>query len=131
MSEQQNVENIQKIYEAFGRGDTEYIVSQLTEDVRWVSHFEAVVPWAGDYSGKSNVPRFFDAIGQSVDVTAFTPGEFVAQGVTVVSVGDFGCRVRATGKSALTRWVFIWKFREGRIFSYEQFHDPAIAQAFR
>jgi ketosteroid isomerase-like protein len=28
-------------------------------------------------------------------------------------------------------WVFIWKVREGRIFSYEQFHDPAIAQAFR
>jgi len=131
MSEQQNVESIQKIYEAFGRGDIGYIISQLTEDVRWVSHFEAVVPWAGDYSGKSNVPRFFDAIGQSVDVTSFTPGEFVAQGGTVVSVGEFGCRVRATGKSAHTRWVFIWKLREGRVFSYEQFHDPAIAQAFR
>ena len=131
MSEAQNVETVGKIYEAFGRGDIPYIIDQLLEDVRWVSHFESVVPWAGDYSGKSRVQKFFDAIGGSVDVTAFTPREFVAQGDTVVSLGEFGCRVRSTGKSALTRWVFIWKFREGRVYSYEQFHDPAIASAFR
>jgi ketosteroid isomerase-like protein len=131
MSEAQNVETVGKIYEAFGRGDIPYIIDQLLEDVRWVSHFESVVPWAGDYSGKARVQKFFDAIGGSVDVTAFTPREFVAQGDTVVSLGEFGCRVRSTGKSALTRWVFIWKFREGRVYSYEQFHDPAIAAAFR
>lgn len=105
MAEQQNVALVTKLYEAFGRGDTAFIIDQLTDDVRWVSHFEPIVPWGGDFSGKTQVPRFFQAIGESVDVTAFNPGEFVAQGETVVSMGEFGCKVRATGKSALTPWV--------------------------
>jgi ketosteroid isomerase-like protein len=131
MSEQGNVERIQAIYAAFGRGDVAFILDQLTDDVRWVTHLEPVVPWAGDYSTRQRVPKFFDAIFDSVEVTAFEPGEYVVQGETVVSLGEFGCRVRATGKSAKTRWILVWKFRDGRVSSYEQFHDPAIALAFR
>ncbi len=130
MGERQNVERIGRIYEAFGRGDVGYIVDQLRDEVRWVSHFEPVVPWSGDYSGRRNVPRFFAAIDRSVEVTAFVPGEFVAQGRTVVSLGQFGCRVRATGKAALTRWVLVWKLREGLVFSFDQFHDRALLEAF-
>jgi ketosteroid isomerase-like protein len=128
MSEQQNVETIQEVYAAFGRGDVAFIVAKLTDDIRWVSHFDSVVPWSGDFPGK--VPEFFEAIFQSVDVEAFEPNEWIADG-DVVSLGEFGCRVRATGKRSRTRWVFIWKFRDAKIFSYERFHDPALAAAFR
>ena len=131
MGEQQNVKAIQDVYAAFGRGDVAFIVGQLTDDIRWVTHFDPIVPWAGDYSGKDRVPRFFDAIFKSVDVQAFEPQEWIAQGDSVASVGEFGCRVRATGKDVRTRWVFLWKFRDGKICSYEQFHDPALAAAFR
>ncbi|HEY5812354.1 MAG TPA: nuclear transport factor 2 family protein, partial [Terrimicrobiaceae bacterium] len=71
------------------------------------------------------------AIFDSVDVEAFEPKEWISEGDTVVSVGEFACKVRTTGKRSRTRWVFIWKFREGKICSFEQFHDPAIAAAFR
>ena len=74
---------------------------------------------------------FFDAIFQSVDVEAFEPQECIAQDDTVISIGEFGCRVRATGKSSRTRWAFIWRLRDGEIYSYEQFHDPALAEAFK
>lgn len=96
-----------------------------------MSYYDPVVAWGGDSSTKPRVAQFVQALGDSVDVTAFTPGEFVAQGDPVASMGEFGCRARATGKSALTRWVFIWKFQDGRVSSYEQFHDPALAAAFR
>jgi ketosteroid isomerase-like protein len=129
MSENDNIARIVKIYEAFGRGDVGYILAQLTSDVHWVSHFEPIVPWGGDLSGK--VGKFFAAIAESGEVLSFTPKEFVAQGDTVVSLGEFGYKVRATGKSTLTPWVFIFKLREGKIYSYEQFHDPAFANAFR
>jgi len=131
VSEKDNVARIVKIYEAFGRGDVGHIVSQLADNVRWVTHLEPIVPWAGDFSGKASVPKFFEAIGGAVEVTSFTPAEFVAQGDTVVSTGEFGCKVRATGKSSTSRWVFIWKFQEGRVTSYEQFHEPGLAAAFR
>jgi ketosteroid isomerase-like protein len=131
MNEQQNVGTVQDIYEAFGRGDVQFIVDQLTDDIHWVSHFDALVPWAGDFSGKERVPLFFEAIFQSVKVEAFEPMEWIVADDAVVSLGEFACRVRTTGKQARTRWVFVWKFRDGKICSYEQFHDPALAAAFR
>ena len=131
MNEQQNIKAIEGVYSAFGRGDVPGILAHLTDDIRWVSHMESVVPWSGDFSGKDRVPQFFKAIFQSVDVDVFTPQEWIAQGDTVVSLGEFGCRVRATGKASRARWVFIWRFRNGKICSYEQFHGPALAAAFR
>ena len=131
MNEQLNVKQIEEVYAAFGHGDVALIIANLTDDIRWVSHLEPVIPWHGDFSGKAHVPRFFAAIFQSVEVEAFAPQEWIVEGDTVVSLGEFGCRVRATGKTSRTRWVFIWKFRNGKICSYEQFHDPALAGAFR
>ena len=131
MNEQHNVKQIQEMYAAFGRSDVQTIIANLTDDVRWVSHLEPVVPWHGDFSGKNRVPRFFAAIFETVEVQSFTPQEWIAEGDTVVSIGEFGCRARSTGKTARTRWVFIWKFRNGKVYSYEQFHDGALAAAFR
>ena len=131
MSEEQNVATITKIYEAFGKGDVPYILSQLTDNVRWVVHQDPVVPMAGDWSGKAKVPGFFQAIGDNIDMKSFVPNEFVAQGDTVVSMGSMDCTARKTGKSAHTTWIFVWKLRGGKVSSYEQFHDPALAAAFR
>ena len=129
MNEQQNIATIQKMYEAFGKGDVQTIVDQLDPNVKWNSHFDKAVPWAGDYTGR--VPDFFTAIYNSVDVQEFDPQEFIAQGDTVVSVGDFKATSKKTGKSSDSKWAFIWKFKNGKVVSYEQFHDPKIAEIFR
>ena len=131
MNQNQHVQKIQELYAAFGRGDIPDIIANLTDDIRWVSHLESVVPWHGDFSGKDRLPRFFDAIFNSVDVLEFAPQEFITEGDNVVSIGEFACRVKATGKTSRTRWIFVWKFRGGKVCSYEQFHDPALAAAFR
>ena len=88
MSEQQNVKTVQAVYAAFGRGDVAFIVGQLTDDVRWVSHFDAIVPWGGNFSGKDQIHRFFEAIFQSVDVEAFEPKEWIAEADTGRFVGS-------------------------------------------
>lgn len=130
MNEHNNIETIQQVYSAFGRGDVNFIVSQLTDDVAWKGHFAEQVPWAGDYSGKANVPKFFDAIFSNVDVLGFEPSEFVAQGQTVVSMGTFEAISKTTGKSGVTPWIFVWKFRDGKIESYEQYHSAEFANIF-
>jgi ketosteroid isomerase-like protein len=125
-----NIDLINEIYAAFGRGDVQAILDRLTDDCLWITHLEECVPWAGDYSGKATVPGFFSAIFDSVDVLGFQPTEFISEGDTVVSLGTFACRSKATGKSTETRWIFVWKVRNGLVCSYEQFHDPRLAQAF-
>src|SRR5688572_2767035 len=62
MSEKDNVARVTKLYEAFTKGDIGYIIDQLTDDVRWVTHLDPVVPWAGTFPGKQGVPQFFESI---------------------------------------------------------------------
>jgi len=131
MNEASNAKIVQDIYAAFGRGDVAFILDQLTDDVSWRTHSEAIVPWSGDFSGKARVPKFFDAIYSAGEVTAFEAQDWVVQHDTVVNQGIFGCKPARTGKSSLTRWVFIWKLNNGKVVSYEQFHEPALADAFR
>jgi ketosteroid isomerase-like protein len=125
-----NVQAVNDIYAAFGRGDIPFIMGKLTDDVQWHTHLESNVPWAGDYSTKGRIPGFFNAIFASVDVLGFEPQEMMAVDDTVVSMGTFACRSKETGKETNTRWIFVWKFKDGLISSYEQFHDPVISSIF-
>ena len=86
--ETQNTEQVTKIFDAFARGDVGYILDQLADDVRFVSHLDPIVPWAGEYSGRDNVTRFFQALGSSVEVADHPVNALVAQGDTVVAMGD-------------------------------------------
>jgi hypothetical protein len=125
-----NTEQVKKIFEAFGRGDVDYILNQLADDALFVSHLDPVVPWAGDFKGKEEVARYFQAMGASVDVTDHPVSSLVAQGDTVVAMGDVSFQVRATGKTASSSWVYIFKLADGQIQSYDQFNDANLAPAF-
>ena len=129
-TEIENTEHVTKIFEAFGRGDVTYILDQLAADVRFVTHLDPIVPWAGEYSGKDNVGRFFQALGSSVEVANHPVTALVAQGDTVVATGDVSFRVRETGKAGSSKWVYIWKLANGHVQSYDQFNDPGLAEAF-
>src|SRR5437016_9907107 len=83
MNEQQNIATVQKMYEAFGKGDVQTIVDQLDPNVNWDSHFDKEVPWAGDYTVR--VPELFKDIYETVDVTCFITQDVNKQCETVVS----------------------------------------------
>ena len=129
-TEIENTEQVTKIFEAFGRGDVTYILDQLADDVRFVSHLDPVVPWAGEYLGKDNVARFFRALGTSVQVASHPVTALVAQGDTVVATGDVSFNVRETGKAGSSKWVYIWKLANGKVHGYDQFNDTGLAEAF-
>jgi len=130
MTENQNIQTIQSLYDAFKRGDIPFIIDRVTPDVLWRSYCEGGVPWSGDFSTKAGVPRFFSAIAEHAEITSFEPGEFVAQGDTVVSMGTSTSQAKSTGKAADSKWVFVWKLRDGLVYSYEQFHEPTLARIF-
>src|SRR5207248_6315519 len=97
-TEIQNTERVTKIFEAFGRGDVAYILDQLADDTRFVSHLDPIVPWAGECSGKDNVARVFQALGGTVDVIDHPVNAVGGQAETVVAMGAVSCSVRETGK---------------------------------
>jgi ketosteroid isomerase-like protein len=131
MNETANTKLIESIFEAFGAGDIPHILEQLTDDARFTAHLDPVVPWAGVYAGKANVIEYFQALGGAVEVLDHPVTELVAQHDTVVSRGGVTFRARSTGTEATSAWVYIWKVRDGRVCSFEQFNDPDLAGAFR
>src|SRR6476646_8540218 len=130
-NEIENTERVTSVLEAFGRGDVGYILDQLANDVRFTSHLDPAVPWAGEYSGKDNVARYFEALGGAVEVTDHAVNALVAQGDTVVAMGDVSFRVRETGKTGSSSWVYIWKLADGQVRSYDQYNDTGLTEAFR
>lgn len=130
MSEPENSQRVEALFAAFGRGDIPYILKQLTDDVRWVAHLDPVVPWAGDFSGRQNVPPYFQGLVGAVQVTAHTVNKLVADGDTVVALGDVAFRVAETGTEGSSSWVYVWRLRDGKVCGFDQYNDPGLAAAF-
>src|SRR2546427_7365088 len=66
VSAEQNIATIKTLYEAFGRGDVDFILERCTDDVDWASGVaSAVAPWQDPKHGKAELTSFFTGIAQS------------------------------------------------------------------
>ena len=121
-----NLETVQRIYQAFGEGDVQTILDQLADDVDFASEADSkIAPWHGRRS-KAEVPAFFQALGETIDVTEFTPLAFAATGDDVMAVIRFGMSVKETGKSGTMDLHHWWQFRDGKVVLYRGTEDTAL-----
>jgi hypothetical protein len=122
-----NLKTVQSIYEAFGRGDVEAILAQLTDDVDWAAESEAALaPWHGHRHGRQEVIGFFSGIAQSLQVDEFTPMTFAANDSDVLVVIRFGVTSLETGRSGSMNIHHWWRFREGKVCFYRGSEDTAM-----
>ena len=121
-----NVESVQRVYEAFGAGDVETILGLLGDDVDFSTESEApIAPWHGVRT-KAEVPAFFQAIGETIDVTDFTVLSVTANDTDVMAVIRFGFTVRSNGKSGTMNLHHWWTFRDGKVVLYRGSEDTAL-----
>ena len=102
---------MQRIYEAFGRGDIPAILSNLAEDVEWECGVNSTnVPWLQPRRGRGQVPEFFQALG-ALDIKAFQPKTFLENANVLVVLVDLDATVKATGREVVEEdEVHIWYF---------------------
>ena len=99
----------------------------MTDDVDWASEpSRTVAPWHGVRRGKDELPGFFAAIAENLDVTEFTPLAFAASDTDVMAVIRFGFTVKATGRSATMDLHHWWRFRDDKITWYRGTEDTAL-----
>lgn len=117
-----NVERVQQMYAAFGRGDVPGILAYLAEDIAWeYGTSRHGVPWLQPLQGRAQVPKFFEALTTHCDITRFEPKTFLQQGALVVDLIDVEFTVKSTGKRVLEpEAVHIWHF-----------NDAGLVQRFR
>jgi ketosteroid isomerase-like protein len=114
-----NLQTVQEIYGAFGKGDVPAILSKLADDVEWDTDAAGDVPLNKPRRGRDGVGEFFAAT-QLDDFTNFSPTTFLESGNVVVALIDVAFTVKATGKS-MTQLdeVHIWRFdNEGKVASF-------------
>lgn len=115
-----NIETVQAIYAAFGRGDIPAILGLLGENVEWeYGTLDAGVPWLKPRRGLAQVPEFFESLG-ALDFQKFQPKTLLESGNVVVALVDLVVVIKANGRSIVEEdEVHIWRFDDqGRVIRF-------------
>ena len=123
-----NSDIIRGLYTAFANGDVPGVVGALAGDIRWTE--AEGFPYGGTYVGPGAVvDNVFARLGSEWDGFTAIPHSFVAEGETVVALGDYGGTYKATGKSFTAPFAHVWTVHDGKIVRFQQYTDTALVQA--
>jgi hypothetical protein len=121
----QNRDLVQRVYEAFAVGDIPSVLGFLAADVHWTE--AAGGPYGGVFVGPEAVlNNVFMKLGGEWNGYAAVPREFIADGATVVVLGEYSGTYKATGRSFKAPFAHVWKLKDGKAASFHQYTDTAI-----
>jgi len=119
-----NVKLIQGIYDALAKGDAPTALGMFDPKIKWTE--EEGFPTAGTYIGPDAVlEKVFKRLGADWEGFSVAPNEFIVDGDTVVALGWYGGKSKATGKSLRARFAHVWRIRNGKAIGFEQVADSA------
>jgi len=123
-------EIVKGIYAAFGRGDLLFILEHIASDATWGIDSVAAkeVPWYGILTGKTNIPKFFSALGENADFTIFEPHDFVVAGDQVFNHLRYEATIRQSGRRLVGFSLQHWTFRGGRVVRWRGYEDTAATR---
>ena len=125
-----NVEIIEGMYEAFGRGDIPAVLGAMDPAIAWHQaegnpYRPSGEAWIGPDAVLNNL---FMRIGTDWDGFNITIKAIHDAGDTVVVELRYSGTFKATGKTGDTQACHIWGVRDGRIVSFQQYLDTAKIQ---
>jgi ketosteroid isomerase-like protein len=120
-----NLELVRGLYEAFASGNVPAVLSAMSPSIRWVEAEGG--PYGGIYTGPDAVvAKVLMKLATEWSGFTVTPSEFVADGATVVAMGDYSGTYKATGKSFKAAFAHVWKLQDGKAVSFQQYVDTAL-----
>jgi uncharacterized protein len=118
----QNVDGVRGVYDAFAKGDVPAVLGFLAPDIEWTE--AEGFPYGGTYNGPDAVLQgVFMKLGTEWDGYAAIPSEFIDAGDSVVALGTYSGKYKATGKSFQANFAHVWKLREGKAVKFVQYTD--------
>ena len=119
----QDVQTIRGTYEAFARQDIPALLDAFQPDIVWSDPDS--LPFGGTYTGHEEVLTFFQKLPEHWRELQVTPDEFVDGGDTIVVVGHHhGVAAKGTFDGG---FVHVWRMRDGKAASFEEYTDTARA----
>ena len=122
-----NLNSVQGVYDAFAKADIPAVLGFLSSDINWTE--AEGFPYGGTYVGPEAVLEgVFMRLGTEWEGFAAVPDEFFDAGETVVVLGKYSGKYKATGKSFQANFAHVWKVREGKAVQFVQYVDTLLVQ---
>jgi uncharacterized protein len=101
----------------------------MAADIEWIT----VWHYRGDGRGPERVAEgLLKPLMAEWSSFKLVPTEFITEGASVVSLGEFTGVHGSTGKSAIARYAHVWTVADGNITRFRQYIDTlAVAEARR
>lgn len=108
------IDTVQAIYAAFSRGDIDFILAHLADDVEWEYDApETDVPWLQPRQGKAGALTFFQDLANTMDIQYFQVTRVIGDQQMAAGLVDIEFTVKATGKQVRERdEVHLWFFND-------------------
>jgi ketosteroid isomerase-like protein len=125
-----NVELVQDWYAALARGDVAAALGAMDPDIEWrEAEGHPYQPSGEAWHGRDAVVQnLFIRLGTEWDGFTVTPREFHDAGPVVVVEGRYTGTHSGTGKNLDAQVCHVWKVRDGKLASFQQFVDTGQLQ---
>ena len=121
------VETVQNFYAALASGNAPIALGLMADDIEWITMWHYKVDGRGPQKVAEGLVM---PLMKEWKEFTLVPSEYIADGDTVVSLGNFVGTHGASGKMADARYAHVWTVVDGRIKRFRQYIDTlAVAKA--
>ena len=117
-----NKEIIESLYASFAQGDVPAVLGAMDENIEWTE--ADGFPLAGTYVGPQAVLEgVFMRLGEVGDEFAAVPDQIVADGDTVVALGNYTWKHKTSGAQAKVKMAHVLTLADGKVTTFQQHVD--------
>lgn len=117
-----NREIVEGVYASFAKGDVPAVLGAMADNIHWTE--ADGFPLAGTYIGPQAVLEgVFMRLGEIGDEFAAVPDQIVAEGNTVVALGNYSWKHKSSGEPALVKMAHVWTIADGKLAEFQQHVD--------
>ena len=121
------VETVQNFYAALASGNAPIALGLMADDIEWITMWHYKVDGRGPQKVAEGLVM---PLMKEWKEFTLVPSEYIADGETVVSLGNFVGTHGVSGKTADARYAHVWTVVDGRIKRFRQYIDTlAVAKA--
>src|SRR6476660_6111810 len=128
MSEQENINLVQEIYNDFKSGNIEGLLAKIDPNIMWELPEIRNVPFAGKRNGREAVADFFAVVNASQEALRFDAMGYIAQDDRVVSLGTYEWRVYENGRTFTANFAHVFTIKNGTVTAFTEYTDTALAE---
>lgn len=129
MAKDDNAAIVRKLYECFGQGDLDGVLSRMTADIQWHIPQIAGVSLSGPRRGQDSIREFFLGLAQSQEIGEMEVNHVVSQGDIVVVLGRYSRRVKPTGRRFSSEFAHAFQLSQGKVEKFQEYLDTAAVAA--